>query len=71
MGRHDELEPSHVLASGPRLAHAMVEFVTGAVRGTPCVVEATGNTAGFRTRCKKGDLVAINLTRYHKPSFHS
>jgi hypothetical protein len=36
---------------------AVVEFVTGAVRGAPCVVEATGNTAGLRTRCKKGDLV--------------
>jgi hypothetical protein len=36
---------------------ALVEFVTGAVRGAPCVVEATGNTAGLRTRCKKGDLV--------------
>jgi hypothetical protein len=36
---------------------AVVEFVTAAVRGAPCVVEATGNTAGLRTRCKKGDLV--------------
>ena len=36
---------------------AVVEFVTGAVRGAPCVVEATGNTAGLRNRCKKGDLV--------------
>lgn len=36
---------------------AVVDFVTAAVRGAPCVVEATGNTAGLRTRCKKGDLV--------------
>jgi hypothetical protein len=37
---------------------AVVEFVTAALRGSPCIVEATGNTAGLRTRCKKGDLVA-------------
>jgi hypothetical protein len=36
---------------------AVIEFVTSAVRGAPCVVEATGNTAGLRNRCKKGDLV--------------
>ena len=36
---------------------AVVEFVLGAVRGAPCIVEATGNNAGLRTRCKKGDLV--------------
>jgi len=36
---------------------AVVDFVTAAVRGAPCVVDATGNTAGIRTRCKKGDLV--------------
>jgi len=36
---------------------AVVDFVTAAVRGAPCVVDATGNTAGLRTRCKKGDLV--------------
>jgi hypothetical protein len=37
---------------------AVVDFVTAAIRGAPCVVEATGQTAGLRTRCKKGDLVA-------------
>jgi hypothetical protein len=36
---------------------AVVEFVTGAIRGGPYIVEATGNTAGLRARCKKGDLV--------------
>jgi hypothetical protein len=36
---------------------AVVEFVVSAVRGAPCIVEATGNNAGLRTRCKKGDLV--------------
>jgi hypothetical protein len=36
---------------------AVIEFVTSAVRGAPCVVEATGTTAGLRNRCKKGDLV--------------
>jgi hypothetical protein len=36
---------------------AVVEFITGAVRGAPLVVEVTGNTPGLRTRCKKGDLV--------------
>lgn len=36
---------------------AVVEFVTAAVRGAPCIADATGNTAGLRTRCKKGDLV--------------
>jgi hypothetical protein len=41
---------------------AVVEFVTGAVRGAPCIIEATGNTAGLRNRCKKGDLV-IRFTR--------
>jgi hypothetical protein len=41
---------------------AVVEFVTGAVRGAPCVVDATGNTAGLRTRCKKGHLV-VRLTQ--------
>lgn len=37
---------------------AVVDFVTAAVRGGPCVVEPTGQTTGLRTRCKKGDLVA-------------
>ena len=36
---------------------AVVNFVTAAVRSGPYIVEATGNTAGVRTRCKKGDLV--------------
>ena len=35
-----------------------MEFVTAALRGAPCIVEATGNTSGLRTRCRKGDLVA-------------
>ena len=35
----------------------VVEFVTTALQGAPCVVEATGNTAGLRSRCKKGDLL--------------
>ena len=36
---------------------AVVEFVISAIRGAPCIVEATGNTSGLRTRRKKGDLV--------------
>jgi hypothetical protein len=43
---------------GLEFEDAVVEFVTAALRGAPCIVEATGNTAGLRTRCKKGDLVA-------------
>lgn len=37
---------------------AVVEFVTAALHGAPCTVEATGNTTGLRNRCKKGDLLA-------------
>jgi len=36
---------------------AVAEFVTGAVRGAPCIVDVTGNTSGNVTRCKKGDVV--------------
>jgi hypothetical protein len=36
---------------------AVLEFVADAVRGAPCIVESTSNTAGLRTRCKKGDLI--------------
>jgi hypothetical protein len=50
---HDQKSPR----GGLDFEDAVVEFVSGAVRGAPCVVEATGNTAGLRTRCKKGDLV--------------
>jgi hypothetical protein len=50
---HDRQSPR----AGLDFEDAVVEFVTGAVRGAPCIVEATGNTAGLHTRCKKGDLV--------------
>ena len=42
---------------GLEFEDAVVEFVTASVRGGPYMVEATGNTAGIRSRCKKGDLV--------------
>ena len=46
---------------GPRggfeFEDAVVDFVTAIAQGAPCVVEMTGNSAGLRTRCKKGDLV--------------
>ncbi|MCA2979485.1 MAG: hypothetical protein INH37_14505 [Myxococcaceae bacterium] len=32
-------------------------FVASAVRGAPCVVEASGNATGALARCKKGDVV--------------
>jgi hypothetical protein len=35
----------------------VVRFVTGALRGGPYTVEATGNTVGLRARCKVGDAV--------------
>jgi hypothetical protein len=50
---HDRNSPR----GGLDFEDAVVEFVTGAVRGAPFVAEVTGNTAGLRTRCKKGDLV--------------
>jgi hypothetical protein len=43
---------------GLQFEDAVVGFVTTALRGAPCLVEATGNTSGLRTRCKAGDLVA-------------
>ncbi|MCA9632843.1 MAG: hypothetical protein KC766_34555, partial [Myxococcales bacterium] len=36
---------------------SVTEFVTAAVRGAPCVVDVTGNSAGSVSRCKKGDVV--------------
>jgi hypothetical protein len=42
---------------GIEFEDTVVEFIAQAVRGAPCIVEATGNTPGLRTRCKKGDLV--------------
>jgi hypothetical protein len=42
---------------GIEFEDAVVQFIAQAVRGAPCIVEATGNTPGLRTRCKKGDLV--------------
>lgn len=36
---------------------AVAEFVIGAVRGAPCLVDVTGNNAGNLSRCKKGDVV--------------
>jgi hypothetical protein len=50
---HDRNSPR----GGLDFEDAVIEFVTGAVRGAPLTVEVTGNTAGLRTRCKKGDLV--------------
>jgi hypothetical protein len=50
---HDQSSPR----GGFDFEDAVIEFVTGAVRGGSCVVEATGNKAGLRTRCKKGDIV--------------
>jgi hypothetical protein len=50
---HDQKSPR----GGLDFEDAMIEFITGAVRGAPCMAEVTGNTAGLRTRCKKGDLV--------------
>src|SRR5680860_280862 len=46
---------------------AVVEFTTEAVHGAPCVVEVTGNAAGLRSRCKKGDLV---LRFTHESAFN-
>jgi hypothetical protein len=43
--------------AGFEFEDTVVEFIARAVRGAPCIVEATGNTPGLRTRCKKGDLV--------------
>jgi len=46
---------------GPRggidFERAVIDFVAAAVRGAPCVVEATGATTGVRSRSKKGDAV--------------
>jgi hypothetical protein len=46
---------------GPRggldFEDAVATFVTAAVQGAPCIVEVTADTAGLRTRCKKGDLL--------------
>jgi hypothetical protein len=46
---------------GPRggldFEDAVADFVSASVEGAPCVVEVTADTAGVRTRCKKGDLV--------------
>jgi hypothetical protein len=50
---HDQKSPH----GGLDFEDAVIEFVTGAVRGAPCMAEVTGNTPGLRTRCKKGDLV--------------
>jgi hypothetical protein len=36
---------------------AVVDFLAAAVQGAPCVIDATGNTLGLKTRCKKGDAV--------------
>lgn len=41
---------------------AVVDFVAGALRGAPCVFEATGSTTGLRSRSKKGDAV-VRFTR--------
>src|SRR5690606_33651597 len=38
-------------------SQAVAEFITGAVRGAPCVIDLTGNTSGNVSRCKKGDVV--------------
>jgi hypothetical protein len=43
--------------AGFEFEDTVVEFIARAVRGAPCIVEATGHTPGLRTRCKKGDLV--------------
>jgi hypothetical protein len=50
---HDQKSPR----GGFDFEDAVAEFVIAAVRGAPCVAEVTGNTAGLRNRCKKGDLV--------------
>jgi hypothetical protein len=42
---------------GLEFEDAVIDFVTVALQGAPCLVEATGNTAGLRARCKKGDLL--------------
>jgi hypothetical protein len=42
---------------GIEFEDTVVAFIAQAVRGAPCIVEATDNTPGLRTRCKKGDLV--------------
>lgn len=46
---------------GPRggldFEEAVIDFVAAAVSGAPCIVEATGTTAGLRIRSKKGDAV--------------
>lgn len=46
---------------GPRggldFEDAVSGFVTAAVQGAPCIVDVTADTAGLRTRCKRGDLV--------------
>jgi hypothetical protein len=50
---HDQKNPR----GGFDFEDAVAEFVIAAVRGAPCLAEVTGNTAGLRNRCKKGDLV--------------
>jgi len=50
---HDMVSPR----GGLDFEDAVVEFVTAALRGAPCMVEPTGMTTGLRARCKKGDVV--------------
>jgi hypothetical protein len=50
---HEQKSPR----GGFQFEDALVNFVTAAVQGAPCVVEATGNSAGALSRCKKGDVV--------------
>jgi hypothetical protein len=42
---------------GLEFEEAVTAFVTAAVQGAPCVVEASGHATGAIARCKKGDVV--------------
>jgi hypothetical protein len=51
--RREEVQKSP--SGGFDFEDAVIEFVGGALRHAPCVLEVTGNTTGARSRCKKGD----------------
>lgn len=55
-----ETKRTHDLKStrgGFEFEDTVVEFLTAATRGAPCVIEVTGFTTGDVGRCKKGDAV--------------
>lgn len=50
---HDQTSPR----GGLVFEDAVIDFVQAATRGSPCLLEQTGNTTGDVERCKKGDAV--------------